>query len=93
MSLRLFGKHSKIQHKFLGKSGSFVLDFIRDAADVDMARQVAIKVRLAKSGSQVPITDAAIALRKEYFQVHFPLPVKDVTNTPKSTVPAWAEGL
>jgi hypothetical protein len=48
---------------------------------------------LAKSGSQVPITDAAIASRKDYFQEHFPLPAKDAPNATKSTVPAWAEGL
>jgi hypothetical protein len=46
-----------------------------------------------QQGHQLPITDAAISARKDYFQEHFPLPVKDVTNAPKSTVPAWAEGL
>jgi type IV secretory pathway TraG/TraD family ATPase VirD4 len=64
-----------------------------ERADKSKSKWESLKVRLAKSGSQVPITDAAIALRKDYFQEHFPLPAKDAPNTPKSTVPAWAEGL
>ncbi len=64
-----------------------------ERADKSKSKWEALKVRLAKSGSQVPITDGAIALRKDYFQEHFPLPAKDAPNAPKSTVPAWAEGL
>jgi hypothetical protein len=50
-------------------------------------------VELAEEGHQIPITDAAILARKDYFLDNFPLPAKDAPATPKSTVPAWAEGL
>jgi hypothetical protein len=42
-----------------------------------------LKVKLAKAGQQVPITDAAILARKDYFLDHFPLPSD--AAAPKST--------
>lgn len=47
-----------------------------DAARTDRSRLIweRLKVKLAKAGHQVPITDAAILARKDYFLDHFPLP-------------------
>lgn len=64
-----------------------------DRAENSKSRWEALKVELEKEGHQIPITDAAILARKDYFLDNFPLPAKDTPATPKSTVPAWAEGL
>jgi type IV secretory pathway TraG/TraD family ATPase VirD4 len=64
-----------------------------DRAENSKSRWEALKVELEQEGHQIPITDAAILARKDYFLDNFPLPVKDAPATPKSTVPAWAEGL
>jgi len=47
-----------------------------DAARTDRSRLIweRLKVKLAKAGHQVAITDAAILARKDYFLDHFPLP-------------------
>jgi type IV secretory pathway TraG/TraD family ATPase VirD4 len=64
-----------------------------DRAENSKSRWEALKVELEQEGHQIPITDAAILARKDYFLDNFPLPAKDTPATPKSTVPAWAEGL
>jgi len=63
-----------------------------DRAENSKSRWEALKVELEQEGHQIPITDAAILARKDYFLDNFPLPAKDAPATPKS-VPAWAEGL
>ncbi|WP_254923803.1 type IV secretory system conjugative DNA transfer family protein [Pseudanabaena sp. SR411] len=63
-----------------------------DRAENSKSRWEALKVELEQEGHQIPITDAAILARKDYFLDNFPLPAKDTPATPKS-VPAWAEGL
>jgi type IV secretory pathway TraG/TraD family ATPase VirD4 len=47
-----------------------------DAARTDRSRLIweSLKAKLISSGKQVPITDAFILSRKDYFQEHFPLP-------------------
>ena len=57
-----------------------------DAARTDRSRLIweRLKVKLAKAGHQVPITDAAILTRKDYFLDNFPLPSD--AAAPKSAV-------
>jgi type IV secretory pathway TraG/TraD family ATPase VirD4 len=69
-----------------------------DAAKTDRSKLIwdRLKVKLAKAGQQVPITDASILARKDYFLDSFPLPGD--ASTPKSSTgnkghknnnPAW----
>ncbi len=55
-----------------------------------------LKLKLEQEGHQVPITDQAILVRKEYFLDKFPLPTKDAKDTvssSKSTLLDWNQGL